>query len=305
MSYKIATQRAEINRNELVDLMARAITEDGALEPFPGFFLYRVSKPTEHVHGVYSAAFCVIAQGTKQVILGDEAFHYDPAHYLLSTVELPTVSQVIEASEERPYLSFRLELDPAVVSSVMMEAKFSLPRAETNVKALNVSPLDSNLLDAAFRLVQLLDTPQEIPVLAPLITREIIYRLLLSDQGARLSHLAAIGGHSRRIAKAVERLHEDYDQHISVENMARDLGMSISGFHSHFKSVTAMSPLQFQKQLRLQEARRLMLGEDLDAASAGLHVGYENPSQFSREYKKLFGAPPQRDIAKLRSRLEV
>jgi len=298
-------QRMQSNREELVERMARAIPQDGTLEVFPGFFLGRSSQPTERAHSVFNPAFCVIAQGSKQVLLGDEVFRYDPGHYLISTVDLPIVSQVVEASKERPYLSFRLNLESSLVASVMMESGIEIKRDDANVKAMDVSSIDADMLDAVVRLARLLDTPDEIQVLAPLITREIVYRLSRGEQGARLSHLLASGGATRRISKAVEQLRENIDRPIKIENIARELGMSVSGFHHHFKSVTAMSPLQFQKQIRLQEARRLMLGEDLDAASAGFRVGYEDPSYFSREYKKLFGAPPQRDIARLRSNLEL
>jgi len=232
-------------------------------------------------------------------------FQYDPGHYLISTVDLPIVSQVVEASKERPYFSFRLNLDASLVASVMMEPGIETKKGDASVKAMDVSSIDANLLDAVVRLARLLETSDEIQVLAPLIIREIVYRLLRGEQGARLSHLLAAGGDTRRISKAIGHLREHFDEPLKIENIARELGMSVSGFHHHFKSVTAMSPLQFQKQIRLQEARRLMLGEDLDAASAGFRVGYEDPSYFSREYKKLFGAPPQRDIAKLRSNLEL
>jgi AraC-like DNA-binding protein len=178
-------------------------------------------------------------------------------------------------------------------------------KGDARVKAMNVSSIDANMLDAVVRLARLLDTPDEIQALTPLIIREIVYRLLRGEQGARLSHLLAAGGDTRRISRAIGHLREHFDEPLKIEDIARELGMSVSGFHHHFKSVTSMSPLQFQKQIRLQEARRLMLGEDLDAASAGFRVGYEDPSYFSREYKKLFGAPPQRDIAQLRSNLEV
>jgi AraC-like DNA-binding protein len=302
---KREAQRMQSNREELVERMARAIPEDGILEVFPGLFLGRSSRPTEPVHSVFKPAFCVIAQGSKQVLLGEEVFRYDPGHYLISTVDLPIVSHVVEASKERPYLSFRLNLDASLVASVMMESGIEIQKGDASVKAMAVSSIDANMLDAVVRLARLLDTPDEIQVLAPLIIREIVYRLLRGEQGARLSHLLASGGDTRRIAKAVEQLRENIDQPLKIENIARELGMSVSAFHHHFKSVTAMSPLQFQKQIRLQEARRLMLGEDLDAASAGFRVGYEDPSYFSREYKKLFGAPPQRDIAKLRSNLEL
>jgi AraC-like DNA-binding protein len=218
---------------------------------------------------------------------------------------LPLTFQVKEASKERPYLGLRLNLDPSLVASVMMESGVEPKKGDGSMKAMDVSPMDANLLDAVVRLIRLLDAPVEHKVLAPLITREIVFRLLAGGQGARLSHLLASGADTRRISKAIGRLRENFDQPLRIDDMARELGMSVSGFHHHFKSVTAMSPLQFQKQIRLQEARRLMLGEDLDAASAGFRVGYEDPSYFSREYKKLFGAPPQRDIARLRNNLEL
>jgi AraC-like DNA-binding protein len=182
----------------------------------------------------------------------------------------------------------------------MVEAGHFAPRSHSAVKAIDVSPVDAGLLDAVVRLVRLLDSPTEARFLAPLVTREIVYRLLMGEQGGRLHHVAALGGHGHRIARALERLRKDFDRPLRIEDIARELGMSVSGFHHHFKSVTAMSPLQFQKQLRLQEARRLMLGEDLDAASAGYRVGYGDASHFTREYKRLFGAPPVRDVERLR-----
>jgi AraC-like DNA-binding protein len=247
---------------------------------------------------------CIIAQGSKQVLLNDEVFRYDPGNYLISTVDLPIVSRVVEASPDKPYLSFRLTLDPAMVASVMMESDIRFKKGDASVKAMDVSPIDADMLDAAVRLARLLDRPDEINILAPLIMREMIYRLLRGEQGARLGHLMT-SGDTRRISKAIGHLREHFHEPLRIETIARQLGMSVSGFHHHFKSVTAMSPLQFQKQIRLQEARRLMLGEDLDAASAGFRVGYEDPSYFSRDYKKQFGAPPQRDIARLRSDLQV
>lgn len=301
-------QRAEFERHrryayqeELAERIARAIPQDGAMEPLKGLLLSRFSNPTEPLHGVSRPSFCVIAQGSKQVMLGDSLYRYDPAHYLLATVELPVVGQVVEASAERPYLSLRLDLDPALVGSVMVEAGHLSSRNQGDVRALDVSPLDADLLDATVRLMRLLDTPPaEARVLRPLITREIVYRLLKGEQGNRLRHLALLGGHTDRIAEAVERLRREFNQPLRIESLARELGMSVSGFHHHFKALTAMSPLQFQKQLRLQEARRIMLGENLDAASAGYRVGYDDASQFSREYKRLFGQPPVRDVERLR-----
>jgi AraC-like DNA-binding protein len=182
----------------------------------------------------------------------------------------------------------------------MVETGHTSPPSGTDVRAIDVSPLDVDLLDVIVRLVRLLDSPAEARVLMPLITREIIYRLLIGNQGSRLRHLAILGGYTPHIARAVERLRQDFDQPLRVEQIARELGMSVSGFHHHFKAVTAMSPLQFQKRLRLQEARRLMLGEDLDAASAAYRVGYHDASHFNREYKSLFGVPPMRDVQRLR-----
>ena len=253
---------------------------------------------------MYQPAFCVVAQGRKQALLGEEVFHYDPGHYLIYTIDLPLTFRVEEASQERPYLGFRLNLDSALVASVMMESGIEAKKGDVSLKAMDVAPTDADLLDAVVRLVRLLDAPVERKVLAPLIIREIVFRLLAGGQSARLRHLLALGADTHRIARAIGHLRENFDQPLRMDDIARELGMSVSGFHHHFKSVTAMSPLQFQKQIRLQEARRLMLGEDLDAASAGFRVGYEDPSYFSREYKKLFGAPPQRDIGRLRSTLE-
>lgn len=302
---ELIKQTMQINRAELIARMTRTVREDGLLEPLPGVVLGRFSRPTEEqVYAMFKPSFCVIAQGSKEVLLGEQVFRYDPGHYLISTVVLPVVSQVVEASEEKPYLGFQLHLDPAVVASVLMESGIETKKSDASVTAMNVSPIEADLLDAVLKLVRLLDKPDEMKFLAPLIMREIVYRLLLGEQGARLSHLLAAEGDSRRITRAVNHLREHMDEPLKVENMARELGMSVSGFHQHFKSVTAMSPVQFQKHIRLQEARRLMLGEDLDVATASSRVGYEDPSYFSREYKKLFGAPPQRDIARLRSNLE-
>jgi AraC-like DNA-binding protein len=303
---KRENQRLQNNRKELVERMAQALPEDGFLEGFPGFYLARLSRTSEPVLFVHKPAFCFVAQGRKRVLLGEEVFRYDPGHYLIFTVDLPVVFQVEEASEELPYLGLRLDLDPTLVASVMMEASFETKKGHTGVKAIDVSPIDAELLDAVVRLVRLLDKPDEQMTLASHITREIVYRLLIGGQGARLNHLvASSGGDTRRISRAIGRLRQHYNEQLRIEDIARDLGMSVSGFHQHFKNVTMMSPLQFQKQIRLQEARRLMLSEDLDAASAGHRVGYENPSYFSRDYKKLFGAPPQRDISQLRSNLEL
>lgn len=295
------TQRAQANREELVERVARAVRADGTVEPLPGVRLHRTSAPKEPLHNVFDPAFCVIAQGSKELHLGEERYRYDPYHYCLGTVELPVVSQIIEASPERPYLSLRLKLDPILVGSVMVEAGHFSTRSHADVRAINVSPLDANLLDAVVRLVRLLDSPTEARFLAPLITREIVYWLLVGKQGDRLRQIAVQGGHTQRIAKAIERLRDEFDQPLRIGDIAREVGMSVSGFHHHFKAVTGMSPLQFQKRQRLQEARRLMLGEHLDAASTAYRVGYDDASHFNREYKRLFGTSPMRDVERLRA----
>src|SRR5579883_1431 len=293
-------ERLHAQREELVERIGRAIRDDGTIQPLPGLSLSRASVPLQPVHSVLEPSVCVIAQGSKEVLLGESRYRYDPAHYLLATIELPRISQVLEASPERPYLALRLALAPTLVSGVLVETDHTWPREHADRRAIAVSPLDGNLLDAFVRLVRLLEAPADAQVLLPLYTREIIYRLLRGEQGARLRHLALQGSHTSSIARAVERLRHDFDQPLRVEQLARELGMSVSGFHHHFKAVTALSPLQFQKRLRLQEARRLMLGEDLDAQVAAYRVGYRDPSQFNREYKSLFGVPPMRDVHRLR-----
>src|SRR5918999_1342254 len=284
---------AQAGRQELVERVTRAVLADGDVEAPGGLRLLRQSSPTPNDHGVSSPAFCVIAQGSKEVLLGDDCYRYDANRYLITAAALPTTTRVTEASEERPYLGVVLELDPALVGLVMVEAGHPAPGDRTAVRAFQVCPLDAGLLDAVVRLVGLLNSPaEEARFLRPLVTREIVFRLLKGEQGDRLRQTAALGGHAHRIAGALERLREDFDRPLRVEDVARESGMSVSGFHHHFKAITAMSPLQFQKRMRLQAARRLMLGEDLDAGSAGRRVGYSDASQFSREYKRLFGEPP-------------
>lgn len=293
-------QRERANRDELVELLAQAIGADGTAEPLAGLRLRRASAPTGIGHGVSYPSFCVIAQGSKEVLLGERRYRYDPAQYLISTAALPIASRVTEASPDRPYLGVVLRLDPALVGSVLLEAGQRAPQRQPTLNAIDVSPLDAGLLDAVVRLMRLAADPAEGRFLLPLVMREIVYRLVLGAQGGRLHQIAALGGAAHRIVDAVERLRNDFDQPLRIEELARELGMSTSGFHAHFRTLTALSPLQFQKQLRLQEARRLMLGEGLDATSAGYRVGYANPSHFTREYKRLFGAPPMHDVERLR-----
>jgi AraC-like DNA-binding protein len=292
--------RMQANREELVERMMRACREDGPHLPLEGIRFYRISHPTELNLTLSDPAFAVIAQGSKELYLGEERYQYDPYHYCLGTVDLPITSHVIEASTERPYLSFRMELEPIVVGSIMNELGHAAKAKGSDVIAMNVSALDAGLLDAVVRLVRLIDEPDEARVLAPLIKREIICRLLLSEQGERLRHIAVMGGYSSPIAKAIDQLRQNFDQPMRVEDVAQDVGMSVSSFHHQFKAVTNLTPLQFQKRLRLQEARRLMVSEDLDATSTAYRVGYNDASHFNREYKRLFGSPPLRDAERLR-----
>lgn len=291
---------AATTRGELAERLSRTILLDGTLQPQPGLHLYRLSTPNPPAHTVAHPAFCVIAQGAKEVLLGDDRFRYDPDHYLLASVELPTVSRVIEATPERPYLGLRLDLEPSLVASVMVEAGVPTPRGETRVRALDVSPLGAELREAILRLVRLLDAPADYRVLAPLVTREVVYRLLKGEQSERLRHVAIFGGQTNRVTRAVERIRKEFDKPLRIDSIAKEFAMSVSAFHHHFKAVTAMSPIQFQKQIRLQEARRLLLGETIDAATAGFRVGYEDASHFTRDYKRFFGEPPLRDVERLR-----
>jgi AraC-like DNA-binding protein len=294
-------RRRQADLEELAQRIARVAHGDGGVEVQPGLHFHRGSCTTERFHGVSEPALCVIAQGSKQIVVGEERLRYDPAHYLITTVDLPLTAQVVDASPEKPYLGFRLVLDPAVVTAVMLEMDGGAPRSDGGgVKSMDVSPLDADLLDATLRLARLAEDGGDYRALAPLVIREIVYRLLRGAQGSRMRHLATIGGQAHRMARAVKKLSEGFDKPFSAEVMARELGMSVSGFHAHFKAVTAMSPLQFQKQLRLQEARRLMLSEGLDASEAGYRVGYRDPSFFSREYKRQFGDAPTRDVGRLR-----
>jgi AraC-like DNA-binding protein len=302
-SRQLAHERrsAETRRNELVDLIARFIPQDGAIRPIEDLYLFRVSTPGEPIHSVYKPSLCVVAQGSKEFFLHDERYVYDPDNYLLVTAELPLVGQVLDASDEEPYLSLLLELDPTLVGSVIAEVGDIAPQNDVNVRAINVNSLNVDLLDAVLRLVRLLDKPSAAPFLAPMIIKEIIYRLWMGDQRDRLLHMVNADGNTPLIVKAIERINEDYDQQLRVESIANDLGMSVSGFHHHFKAVTALSPLQYQKRLRLQEARRLLLGGGLTATDVAFRVGYNDSSHFSRDYKGLFGLPPMRDIDRLQA----
>ena len=249
---------------------------------------------------VYEPALAIIVQGKKKILLGEETYHYGAAQSLVVSVELPVRGFIVEATPDKPYLGVLLKLSPLQLCDIVAQVQ---PRTETkdgSCRGLFVSEMDLPLMDCALRLTQLLDTPQDIPFLAPMIIREIYYRLLTGEQGGAIRQIATSGSNMQRIASVIERLKADFAQSLRVEELAEQANMSASSFHRHFKAVTSMSPLQYQKQLRLLEARRLMLAEDTDATYAAYQVGYESPSQFSREYSRLFGAPPIQDIQQLR-----
>src|SRR6185369_7034316 len=266
----------------------------------PGLSLYRRCEPTGPISGMYDPSICLVAQGAKRVLLGEDSFAYDARHYLITSVHLPTVVQIVEASPERPYLGLKLQLDQREISQLMVDSHLPPPRPQQSSRGMAVGEVTLALVTAFQRLVDLLAEEGDIPILAPIIQREIFYRLLVGDQGARLRQIASAGSQSNQIARAIEWLRDNFARPLRVDDLAAHVRMSTSTLHHHFRSMTALSPLQFQKQLRLQEARRLMLAEHLDAASAAFEVGYESPSQFNREYSRLFGAPPLRDITNLR-----
>lgn len=266
----------------------------------PGLSLFRWDAPTEPVSGLYEPSICMVAQGAKRAILGEEVFVYDAEHYLITSVRMPTMFQVVKANTKKPYLGLRLLLDPREMAQMMLEGNLPAPRSPQAGRGMAIGEVTLQLLDAIWRLLSLLDQEQDIPILAPTIQREITYRLLVGDQGARLRQIVTAGSQSQQIARSIDWLKDNYKRPMRVEELAEQAHMSVSSFHQHFRSMTALSPLQYQKNLRLREARRLMLTERFDAATAAFEVGYESPSQFSREYSRLFGQPPLRDITILR-----
>lgn len=266
----------------------------------PGLKLSRWTTPTQPTSYSHNPSICLIAQGKKRVLLGEDSFTYDANHFLISSVNLPITANIVEATEEAPYLGLIMELDLQEISQLIVDSELSFNSSKEAQKGIAVGELSAYLQDAFIRLMALLDEPENIKILAPVIKREIFYRLLMTEQGARLNQIVTTGSHSHQIAKAIDWLKNNFVKPLSVGDLAAYSGMSKSAFYTHFRSMTSMTPLQFQKKLRLSEARRLMLTENLDAMATTFKVGYESPSQFSREYSRLFGAPPSKDIKALR-----
>lgn len=263
----------------------------------PRLSLIRADQPTVPVPAVYEASVCLIAQGAKRVSLGDASVVYDASRYLLVSVDLPLVGHVTEASPEAPYLCCKIDLDMPVLADLVIADGRPTPRSDLPVLA--VYPEDPDLVDAACRLVSLIGQPDNIATLGPLIEREILYRLLNGPHGPLLRQMSAANSHLGQISRAIATIRQGFHEPLRIDDIAASAGMSASSLHAHFKSITHMTPLEYQKQLRLQEARRLMLAEGANAGTAGFAVGYESQSQFSREYRRLFGAPPRQDIHRL------
>ncbi len=297
-------ETAEI-RSLIVNEFAQSHANDGALETaIPGVRICRYSAPTEPKSLFYEPSIWVVLQGTKRVVLGEEEYVYGESQFILTAVDVPVVTQVAEATRDKPCFCFFLKLDLQIARQMIsdLEDFGELSRAVPVTGSilprygLSTGPATRELLDAIYRLLRLLSTPSDIPILSNLIKREIIYRLLTSDQGYRLRQIALSGTYDERIARAIEMLRQNYSKPLSVEELAKAAGMGVSTLHHHFKSLTSMSPLQYQKHLRLHEARRLMLAGTFDAGGAAFEVGYESRSQFTREYRRLFGEPPMRNI---------
>ncbi len=292
-----ADQSVVAMRTELARKIAdRAVAEGDTLTEIPSLRLYRRSAPTACTSAAYQPSLIVFVQGQKQINLGKATYLCDGSTFLLTSVDLPVVSQVITATEEQPILGLLLKLEMPLVREILSQQEFHRHQESTDARGMAVGVTSVELLDACSRLLDLLDAPQDIPFLSSLIQREVIYRLLRSPQGRHLRAIATLGEQSHRTSKAVEWLRTNYAKPLRVEELATMARMGVSTLHHQFRSLTAMSPLQYQKQLRLHVARERMLNDGLDAASAAFEVGYESASQFNREYSRFFGQPPMRDI---------
>jgi len=287
--------------SDIAALIARHVSKDGFhATPIEHVTLVRSSTVTMPMPNVYRPQLCLVAQGRKEVTLGDHMFRYAPGRYGVITHDLPATGHVVEATPDKPYLCLYLDFDPVMLGQLALRVPAS-PGAPYAPIGKTVSDASAALLDAALRLLRLLDDPAALPVLGPLAEQEILYHLLAGPDGARMRHITSSQGRVAQIGRAIAWIGKHFRERFSIERLADEVGMSPSSLHEHFRAVTAMSPLQFQKQLRLQEARSLMLVQDIDVTTAALRVGYESPTQFSREYRRHFGEPPARDIARLRA----
>jgi AraC-like DNA-binding protein len=268
----------------------------------PSLFFSRYSNETGPNYGIHKPSLCIVVQGMKEVLLSQERFQYGPADYLVASVKLPITGQVTQASSEQPYLALKLEFTPSQILEVLRDTQIEADKKENAKRGMYVSKIEPSLLDAVLRLTRLIENPKDIPVLAPLVMKEIIYRVLQGEHGGILKQIAIEGSSTNQISDVIEHIMNNFEKSFKIEELAEIGNMSVSSLHRHFKEVTAMSPIQFQKQLRLQEARSLLLSELSDAADVAFRVGYESPSQFSREYSRMFGFPPKEDIKRLKQK---
>ena len=288
-------------QHELAKLIKRNSKQDGVHPTaFPSLFLLHESIVTEPIARVNETSFCIIVQGEKEVLLAEERFRYGPGHYIVASVDLPVTGQVVKASSDTPYLALKLEFTPNQILEVLSDSDIRVGQKKNAKRAMFVSKAGPSLLDAVIRLARLVENPEHIPVLAPLFTKEILYWILQGPHGESLKQMAIKGSNGDRIRDVIEHIIHSYDRSFKIEELAEIARMSVASLHRHFKEVTAMSPIQFQKQLRLQEARRLLLTDSTGIADVAFRVGYESQSQFSREYSRMFGYPPRDDINRMR-----
>lgn len=289
-------------RGGIAQRISAFIESDGeSPTSLPGLSFARLIKPTPPTSYLYEPSISMIIRGRKRVQLGGTTYVYDESRFLLTAVNLPTTTEVLEASTEAPYLSLLLRLDLQAARQMLADVDMRGTNVPTGGPAMATGPASVELFDAIKRLVDLLDNPSDLPHLGALIQREIIYRILTSSAGARFRDTVLLGTQSQRTAKAISWLRENFAQPLRIEDLARMSSMGVSTLHHHFRAMTSMSPLQYQKHLRLHEARRILLGENVDATTAAMRVGYESAAQFNREYRRLFGAPPIRDVSPLRT----
>ncbi|OOM78021.1 AraC family transcriptional regulator [Clostridium sp. BL-8] len=289
-------------QKELAHLIEQFATKDGFNSTaIPTLDLIRASSEHEQLFSIYEPSLCIIAQGSKVVLLGTETYKYDPTSYLVASVKLPVTCKILEATSKHPYLCINLTFTSDQILQILKESQDVFSENNNLGKGVVVNKTTSILLDAAIRLVNLLNKPKDIPVLAPLFIHEILYYILQDNQGYLVNQFIGSGSNTHSIAKAIHLINNNFSKPLRINDLAKNLNMSPSSLHHQFKEVTAMSPLQYQKQIRLQEARRLLLSGITEAAEAGFQVGYESPSQFSREYARMFGMPPMNDMKRLKN----
>lgn len=297
--------RLEQDYEELTALVERYAQAEGLIATtWSTLSFFRADSPSDRSCALYEPCLALLLQGNKHVLVGEDRFEQEYGYYLINSIDVPVTAQVVRASPQEPCLCITLRLDPVRIGEWLSEVKLPRPSNGT-ARGIALSPASTDVLDPLLRLVRLLDAPEDLPLLAPLIERELIYRLLTGEQGMRLAQIATAGGQGQQIARAIQWLRQHFNKPLRIAELASMVNMSASSLHHHFRQITAMSPLQYQKVLRLHEARRLLLTEGCDVATAAHRVGYESPSQFSREYSRQHGAPPLRDVMRLRTMAPV